>query len=362
MKQRVIVELSGGVDSSTAASLLVKQGYDVIGISMKLFDSENSDFQGCCGIQGIEDARRVCQELSIPFYVLNLQNEFNDKVINYFCSEYIEGRTPNPCVVCNTEIKFGIMLEKAKKLDAYYLASGHYACKYYDTLKKRYILKKAYDKEKDQSYFLSQLTQTQLEHALFPLGEFTKEEVRNLAKNFNLPVFNKPASQEICFVANNNYKKFISNRIPASVNRGLIKDLSGKTLGEHQGIAFFTIGQRYGLGIAYVKPLYVIQIERENNTIIVGEEKDTYSSELVAKNVNWISIEKIDEPMKLKAQIRYRHKPKDAIVSKLSEERIKVTFDEPQKSITPGQIVVFYENDFVVGSGIIDSVVLNCLS
>jgi len=348
---KVVIAMSGGVDSSTAAGILVKQGYQVIGISLKLPNLGEVSVSGCCGIQGIDDARNVAQKLGIPFYALNYENEFENEVIRYFCQEYINGRTPNPCIICNEKIKFGSLLKKAKELGADYIATGHYARVEYDKLNKRYVLKKGKDIVKDQSYFLFSLSQNQLAHTLFPLGNYTKNEVRQLAREFGLKVHNKPASQEICFIPNNDYRRFLTTRfITDKFKPGLIVAKDGRILGKHQGIAFYTIGQRKGIG-AYKKPFYVISINKEKNTIVVGEEKELYQDMLIAEKVNWIDREKPSDSIRAKAKIRYKHQESDAIIFPLSDTRVKVQFNKPQRAITSGQAVVFYDSDTVIGGG-----------
>lgn len=356
MKKRVVVAMSGGVDSSITACLLAKEGYEVIGLSLKLFSSEEKEFternSGCCGIQGIEDARAVCQKVGIPFYALNYKGKFEEKVIEYFCGEYENGRTPNPCIICNEKIKFGSLLEKAKSLGAEYIATGHYAKIEYEEETGRYQLRKGEDREKDQSYFLFSLTQQQLEHSLFPLGNYTKDEGHRLAKRFGLKVHDKPASQEICFIQNSDYRSFLKARVPESRLRlgPIINKKSGEILGEHRGIVFYTIGQRKGLG-PHTKPLYVIGIDIEKNAILVGEEEELYGDVLIAERVNWIDREELVEPIRVKARIRYKQRESDATVFPMGEGVVKVKFDKPQRAITPGQAVVFYRDEIVVGGG-----------
>jgi len=351
MKKRVVIAMSGGVDSSTTAGILVKQGYEVIGISMRLPYLGEVSESGCCGIQGIDDARGVAQELGIPFYAFNYEREFEDEVINYFCQEYMDGRTPNPCIICNEKIKLGSLLNKARNLEADYIATGHYARVEYNELNKRYILKKGKVEEKDQSYFLFSLSQEQLSHTLFPLGDYTKSEVRRLAKKFGLKVYNKPASQEICFVSYGNYRKFLRTQIAANkFSPGPIINKDGEIMGKHQGIAFYTIGQRKGIG-AHKKPLYVISIDKGENTVVVGEEKELYQDKFIAGDVNWIDRNELTKPVKVKTRIRYKHQENDAIVSSLNNGKVKVEFSQPQRAITPGQAAVFYDTDKVIGGG-----------
>jgi len=353
MKKRVVIAMSGGVDSSTAACLLEKQGYEVIGISMRLPNLGEVSESGCCGIQGIDDARGVAQKLGIPFYVFNYEREFEDEVINYFCQEYINGRTPNPCIICNEKIKFGSLLNKAKNLEADYIATGHYARVEYDSSSKRYLLKKGKDIEKDQSYFLFSLSQEQLSHTLFPLGDYTKSEVRRLAKKFGLKVYNKPDSQEICFVSDGDYRKFLRTQIAANkFSPGPIINKDGEILGKHQGIAFYTIGQRKGIG-AYKKPFYVLAIDREKNTIVVGEERKLYQDTLIAKNVNWTETYTSDnlKSRRAKVRIRYKHSETEATIFPITNRKVKIKFAQPQRAVTPGQAVVFYGDDTVIGGG-----------
>ncbi|ADL07893.1 tRNA (5-methylaminomethyl-2-thiouridylate)-methyltransferase [Thermosediminibacter oceani DSM 16646] len=355
-KNRVVVAMSGGVDSSTCAYLLKKQGYEVIGITMQIWQDPSEDYTyregGCCSIGAVYDARKVAEKLGIPYYVLNFKEEFNQKVIEYFIEEYLRGRTPNPCIACNRYIKFEALLQKAMEVDAYYLATGHYARIEYDSASGRYLLKKAVDKSKDQSYALYNLTQGQLEHLIMPLGYFTKSQIRDIAKEAGLPVAEKPDSQEICFV-NDDYKEFLKEKASGRIKPGPIVDKNGRILGQHKGIAFYTIGQRRGLGISAGKPLYVIDIDRKRNAVVVGEEKDLLTKEFTADHVNWIAFDVLDDKKRVFAKIRYNFDEKPAQIMPLNSGMVKVVFDEPQKSVTPGQSVVFYDGDVVLGGGII---------
>ena len=347
--KKVAVAISGGIDSSVAAALLKNRGFEIIGVTMQLGeDSVNWEYGG---MQAIEDAKRVASKLGISHYVLNLKDSFEKEVIANFCEEYKKGKTPNPCIRCNKYIKFGVLKEKAKELGADYIATGHYARVEYDREKKRFLLKKGIDYKKDQSYVLCMMTQKQLEYTLLPLGNFTKQEIKQKAQELNLPVAKRAESQEICFIPDNDYGKFLKKYIPKKITPGPILNKEGKVIGEHRGIIFYTIGQRKGIGIADKQPLYVIAINRLSNTITVGKEKDALSSELVADDMNLIGIKKLKEPIKAEAKIRYLHPPSPATVIPLSKDKFKVKFDEPQWAITPGQAVVFYQKDIVIGGG-----------
>ncbi len=351
---KVVVAMSGGVDSSVAAALLKEQDYEVSGVTMRIWDGEACPREGmrhgCYGPgeeEDIEDAREVAQTLGIDFYVFDLRQEYKAEVLDYFCHEYLSGRTPNPCLRCNRKVKFDALLKKTRYsgIEFDYFATGHYACVEYNKSKHRYLLKKAKDLSKDQSYFISSLSQEQLGRSLFPLGDYTKEEVRKMASDFGLGVDNKPESQD--FIVGG-YSSLVETAPP-----GPILDKQGNILGEHRGIPSFTIGQRKGLGISAKEPLYVTDIDPEKNAIIVGSKEELYRDELIASGLNWIAIEELKRPTKVKARIRHLHKEAEAIITPLSEDKVYVKFKEPQMAITPGQAVVFYRGDVVVGEGTI---------
>jgi len=355
-KGKVAVGLSGGVDSSVAAFLLKKKGYEVIGISMETFDPSmpvtNSEKHACYGPGEEEDlksAAAVCHKLGIPFNVLDLREEFRNHVIAYFRSEYLAGRTPNPCIVCNHRLKFGFLLEKTKELGLGFdlFATGHYA-----QIQKsggRFLLKRAADLSKDQTYFLYALTPEQLSHTLFPIGSYSKTQVREMAHSLGLETADRPESQD--FVSGTDYSSFFKD---GEVKEGDIVDEGGHVLGRHRGIVHYTVGQRRGLGIASDRPLYVLRIDARNNRIVVGEREGLFSVGLVAKDLNLIAIERLDAAHKVKAKIRLQHKEADSTLFPHANNKAKIVFEEPQMSVTPGQSAVFYSDDIVLGGGIIE--------
>ncbi len=356
MSKKVIVGMSGGVDSSVAAALLKKQGYEVLGVTLVLlpreFDAQRAD--ACCGAQAVEDARSVCHQLDVRFYAVNRRQKFRQAVIDYFCDEYVSGRTPNPCIVCNRELKFPELLRLAKILDVDYVATGHYA-----RIEKRedgsFLLRKGADGTKDQSYFLYMLTQEMLGKIIFPLGEMTKEEVRRLAGELGLKVHGKPESQEVCFVAENRYESFLTKSIPEKLRPGPIYDTKGNEIGRHGSIALYTIGQRRGMGIASDKPLYVLSIDAEDNSIVAGTDEELFKSELVAKEAVWVSGSAPEEPIQADVKVRYNHPGTKALVTPLDGGRVRVVFEKPERAIAPGQAAVFYQSETVLGGAWIES-------
>ncbi|MFH1625068.1 MAG: tRNA 2-thiouridine(34) synthase MnmA [Pseudomonadota bacterium] len=354
-KKRVVVSMSGGVDSSVAAGLLKNRGYDVIGVSMQIWDYSthtNGEVGSCCSPDDIYHARAVADKLNIPFYVLNLENEFEKEVIDYFVSEYMRGRTPNPCILCNQKVKFEVLLRKALELQADCLATGHHARIVWDDSRQRYLLLKGVDSGKDQSYFLFTLRQEELKRLVFPIGDLVKADVRKIASDLGLRVADKKESQEICFIPDNDYKRFIATRIGIDKSKkGNIANEEGEILGTHEGIHMFTIGQRRGLGIPASQPYYVIGFDLQNNSVIVGRDRDLLAKGLIAENLNWISLSDLNSEITASCKIRYRYKEAEATVIPRDDGQVLVRFSTPQKAITPGQAVVFYDGDVVVGGG-----------
>jgi len=379
MAEKIVVALSGGVDSSTVAALLKAGGYDVVGLSMQLWDytrRESGDNAldlkksgTCCSLDDIYDARRVAQFLGLPFYVVNFERAFEQEVVLPFVNSYLQGETPIPCVRCNTFMKFDRLLSRAFQIGASKLATGHYARVRFNEATGRHELLQAVDLSKDQSYFLFEMTQSQLKDVIFPLGELSKSEVRQIAEDYQLPVFEKPDSQEICFIPSKNYGRFVETYVseassgatdsavgdPADkdwqTRPGVIVSNDGRMLGRHGGIHNFTVGQRKGLGIAVGEPLYVLETKAGSGQVVVGRQEELMKRGLTARNINWISIEEPHNPLRVKAKIRNRHAAASATVVADGADSVFVEFDEPQRAITPGQAVVFYQGDVVVGGG-----------
>ncbi|GAA0063882.1 tRNA 2-thiouridine(34) synthase MnmA [Clostridium sp. CTA-1] len=355
MKKKVLVGMSGGVDSSVAAYLLKEQGYEVIGVTMQIWQDDEEFIEkegGCCSLSAVADARRVANKIGIPFYVMNFKDAFKRNVIDYFVDEYMEGRTPNPCIACNKFIKFSSFLDKAMAMGIDYVATGHYAIieKHND----RYIIKKSEDDKKDQTYALYNLTQFQLERTLMPCGQYKKSKIREIAKEIGLRVHNKKDSEEICFIPDNDHGRYIKNRFPNKVREGNFVDKQGNILGTHKGIVYYTIGQRKGLGIAFGKPMYVVDINLFRNEVVLGDLEDLLNTELIAKDTNYIPFDTLKEPMEVEAKIRYSQIPSKAIITPVEDGRVRVNFHEKQRAITKGQSVVFYKDDLLIGGGIIE--------
>lgn len=355
LKKKVLVGMSGGVDSSVAAYLLKEQGYEVIGVTMQIWQDDEEFIEkegGCCSLSAVADARRVANKIGIPFYVMNFKDAFKRNVIDYFVDEYMEGRTPNPCIACNKFIKFSSFLDKAIAMGIDYVATGHYAIieKHND----RYIIKKSEDDKKDQTYALYNLTQFQLERTLMPCGQYKKSKIREIAKEIGLRVHNKKDSEEICFIPDNDHGRYIKNRFPNKVREGNFVDKQGNILGTHKGIVYYTIGQRKGLGIAFGKPMYVVDINPFRNEVVLGDLEDLLNTELIAKDTNYIPFDTLKEPMEVEAKIRYSQTPSKAIITPIEDGRVRVNFHEKQRAITKGQSVVFYKDDLLIGGGIIE--------
>src|SRR5262245_4532760 len=350
--------MSGGVDSSVAAALLAEQGHDVIGVSMQLYDQTDgqTSFGSCCSIDDLHDARRVAAAIDIPHYILNFERQFDDQVVSNFVQEYASGRTPLPCARCNSDLKFATLVERAAGFGADAVATGHYARVERDEGSGRYLLKRGADPAKDQAYFLFSLTQAQLARAVFPVGDRPKYAVREYARERCLPVADKPDSQELCFIPDDDYAAFVTKRAPQAAQAGAIVDAAGQVLGRHDGIHRFTVGQRKRLGVSSLAtgaPFYVLQLRPHDRQVVVGPRSSLERATLTASRVNWI-VEAPVSPQQVTAQIRHRHQPAPATVRALASDRAEVVFDSPQIAITPGQAVVLYDGDVVLGGGWID--------
>src|SRR5215467_444083 len=361
----IAVAMSGGVDSSTVAAMLRAEGHKVVGLTMQLWNQRRLSGRAgmpeavhgrCCSLDDVYDARRVAETIGIPYYVVNHEDRFERDVVRPFVEEYLSGRTPIPCSLCNNHLKFDQLLTVAQQIGADAVATGHYARVEFDEERGRWLLKRPTDRSKDQTYFLFGLTQEQLSRTRFPLGGMTKPEVRELARKHGLALAEKPDSQEICFVPGGDYKNFLDaylaeqgDSLPDTAGQLVRSD--GRVIGEHRGIHNFTVGQRKGLGLATGSPLYVLEIKGDTRQVIVGEQENLYSRTLRARRINLISVEEIGEPKRVRVKIRHRHEPQAATIEKISSDEILVTFDEPQRAITPGQAAVFYDGEVVVGGG-----------
>ena len=369
----IAVAMSGGVDSSAAAALLKTEGHDLVGFSMQLWNQRRINVgpdgeplpSRCCSLDDLYDARTVAAKLGFPFYVVNLEEEFERDVVQPFVANYLDGLTPSPCVACNSFLKFDKLVELAQTAEAEKVATGHYARVVFDEARGRWLLLRAVNRAKDQSYFLFELTQEQLRYAMFPLGEMTKQEVRALAEAAGLPTARKPESQEICFIPDGNYAQFIERylaedrperpaplvQIQGRLAPGEIVTTSGEVVGRHQGIHRYTVGQRRGLGISAPDPLYVVHVDAKNNRVVVGGSDALLRAAMLVERVNWIAIESLAEPLRVSVKIRSRAEEAAATLSPLEDGRVRVLFDEPQRAVTPGQAAVFYDEDVVVGGG-----------
>lgn len=355
-KGKVVVGMSGGVDSSVAAWLLKEQGYDVIGVTMQIWQDEENTVQeengGCCGLSAVDDARRVAAAIGIPYYVMNFKDEFQKSVIEYFTKEYLAGRTPNPCIACNRYVKWEALLQRSLSIGADYIATGHYA-RIEHLPNGRYAIRRSATMEKDQTYALYNLTQEQLARTLMPVGEYSKDRIREMADEIGLLVAHKPDSQDICFVPDGDYASFIGNTTDQVLPTGNFVTPEGKVLGKHKGIIHYTVGQRKGLGLALGYPAFVLEIRPETNEVVIGTYEESLTYTVRANELNFMSVEQITEPVRIFAKIRYNHKGAWCTVERTGEDEIVCTFDEPIRAATPGQAVVLYDGEYVLGGGTI---------
>ncbi|MCC8139510.1 MAG: tRNA 2-thiouridine(34) synthase MnmA [Lachnospiraceae bacterium] len=355
-RKKVVVGMSGGVDSSVAAWLLMEQGWDVIGVTMQIWQDEEADTVsengGCCGLTAAEDARRVASKLGIPHYVMNFKREFKERVIDYFMDEYLHGRTPNPCIACNRYVKWESLLARSLEIGADYIATGHYA-RIERLADGRYALRNSVTAAKDQTYALYSLTQEQLAHTLMPVGSYAKEEIRGIAEQLGLPVAHKPDSQEICFVPDHDYARFIEEQSGMSAPEGNFVWKDGTVVGRHKGITHYTVGQRKKLGIALGRPVVVLEIRPEMNEVVLGETTDVFQKSLRANRLNWMGVEAFDGERRFLAKIRYNHAGAMCTVRRSGADEIECVFDEPVRAVTPGQAVVLYDGEYVAGGGTI---------
>lgn len=355
-KKRVVVGMSGGVDSSVAAYLLKEAGYEVIGVTMQIWQREDEDTVsengGCCGLSAVEDARRVSQRLGIPHYVMNFRDEFQDKVIRYFMEEYLAGRTPNPCIACNRYVKWESLLERSMQIGADYIATGHYS-RIAHLPNGRYAIQCSATAAKDQTYALYNLTQEQLAHTLMPVGDYEKSRIREIADEIGLTVAHKPDSMEICFVPDGDYARYIDENSGRVLPEGNFVTTDGRVVGRHKGITHYTVGQRKGLNLSMGRPVFVVEIRPETNEVVIGDSQDVFTDRLVCTNLNYMSVPDFEDDMPVTAKIRYNHRGAKARVRKLDEDMAEVIFDEPVRAVTPGQAVVFYDGEYVAGGGTI---------